>query len=591
MEHSLSIDRTLSQRESTLLSSTGFYTLARVFILVLLLVSSRLLTGDSIWPPFSSHHPISILIWLYAALTGIAALGLALPQRDMVARAALVLDFVMLTLLTYFNHTPHDLFYPLYIVPLVGTTMLMHRNAGLVLGVVAALGYGVAFLLSYAFDSNRTVFQDPLGSVALVLRSALMVIIPWLTSGLAERWSASNRRSVELAEEKRLVALAQADNYRDQMRALYEVAYTLSTTSSYQKVLDSLLSESRKLVPYRCGLVLLASERRNELFVAAENGLEDVTSRTTITLGQGPISDAIRSPEPFVVDDLSVEPVFDHLPTLRRCHTVCAVPLRSGMQTYGALVVGSDKRSAFDEEQLGMLGTLTNYAVVALQNAQLIHDLRTERTKLLSKEEEVRHQLARDLHDGPAQALAAITMNIEFVKRLLDRDPGRVLPELEKLGALAKRTTHEVRTMLFELRPLALETQGLDVTLRQYFERFNSETTELVLDMKPIDTELDTRTEGTLFNIIQESVNNALKHARAQHIWVRLEQKPQGIEATVQDDGRGFDIDKIKASYDKRGSFGLLNIEERAALIGGVAEVHSAPGEGTTVRIILPTGE
>jgi len=115
---------------------------------------------------------------------------------------------------------------------------------------------------------------------------------------------------------------------------------------------------------------------------------------------------------------------------------------------------------------------------VALQNAQLIYDLQQERTKLLSKEEEVRHQLARDLHDGPAQSLAAITMNVEFIKRLLDRDPQRVLPELDKLGQLAKRTTHEVRTMLFELRPLALETQGLDVTLHQYFERFRDNPTK-----------------------------------------------------------------------------------------------------------------
>jgi signal transduction histidine kinase len=292
-----------------------------------------------------------------------------------------------------------------------------------------------------------------------------------------------------------------------------------------------------------------------------------------------------------VIDDLNVEPIFARLETLMRCRSACAIPLRAGLQTYGALIVGSDKRDAFTEEQIGMLTALANYAIAALQNAQLIHDLRTERAKLLSKEEEVRHQLARDLHDGPAQALAAITMNIEFVKRLLERDPARVLPELEKLGALAKRTTHEVRTMLFELRPLALETQGLDVTLRQYFERFETETTKLLLETEPLSAELDTRTEGTLFNIIQESVNNALKHARAEHIWVRLEQKAHAIEATVQDDGRGFDVQKVKASYDKRGSFGLLNIEERAVLIGGVAELHSAPGEGTTVRIIVPTGE
>ena len=235
-----------------------------------------------------------------------------------------------------------------------------------------------------------------------------------------------------------------------------------------------------------------------------------------------------------------------------------------------------------------MLVALANYAIIALHNAQLVHDLRQERVKLLSKEEEVRHQLARDLHDGPAQALAAITMNVEFIKRLLERDPQRVPPELDKLGGLAKRTTHEVRTMLFELRPLALETQGLDTTLRQYLERFQGSSTEISLESNEITANLDTKTEGTLFNIIQEAINNALKYAKAQHIWVRLRQTSTSLEVTIQDDGRGFDLQKVLASYEKRGSFGLLNIEERAKLIGGASELMSAPGEGTTVRVTLP---
>lgn len=142
--------------------------------------------------------------------------------------------------------------------------------------------------------------------------------------------------------------------------------------------------------------------------------------------------------------------------------------------------------------------------------------------------------------------------------------------------------------MLFELRPLVLETQGLDVTLRQYFERFQGAATQIILESEPINANLDTKVEGTLFNIIQESVNNAMKHAQAKHIWVRLKQTPTSLETTVQDDGRGFDLQKVRATYEQRGSFGLLNIEERAKLIGGVAELHSAPGQGTTVRVMVP---
>jgi signal transduction histidine kinase len=184
-------------------------------------------------------------------------------------------------------------------------------------------------------------------------------------------------------------------------------------------------------------------------------------------------------------------------------------------------------------------------------------------------------------------------MNIEFIKRLLERDPGRVNAELDKMSALAKRTNHDVRTMLFELRPLVLETQGLLVTLEEYLDRFRNSHpgTAIVLESAEMgDIHLEAQVEGTLFNIIQEAVNNALKHAQANHIWVRLRREGINLLTVVQDDGVGFDLQKVLASYEQRGSFGLLNIDERARLVGGNAELESTPGKGTRVTILVPLG-
>jgi signal transduction histidine kinase len=418
----------------------------------------------------------------------------------------------------------------------------------------------------------------------------VMVLIPWLSASLAERWSANNRQSIERAENKQAHALAEANAYRDRAHAMYEVAYALSTNPNDQSILDTTLAEGRKLMEYSCGAVLLATGNLDELFVAASFDLGASEKQQTITLGHGEISNSIREGLPFVIENLQLEPVFAPLPTLMQNRAACAIPLRSGKQNFGIMVVAAGSSAVFTDDRVEMLSALANYSLIALQNAHLINDLRNERTKLLSKEEEVRHQLARDLHDGPAQSLAAITMNVEFIKRMFERDPGRVIAELDKLSTLAKRTTHEVRTMLFELRPLALETQGLGETLRQYFERFQDSAgnTQILLETGTLDVSLDTKTEGTLFNIIQEGVNNALKHARAQHIWVRVHHIGDQVETVIQDDGRGFDIQKVKATYDKRGSFGLLNIEERAQLVGGTAELHSTPGQGTTVRVVVP---
>jgi signal transduction histidine kinase len=571
-----------------MLSGDRFYIIARWATLVLLAVISSLLARQSFWPPTLVMSPILQLVWGYALFNLLASLALFVPQLGTLLNVAFLVDIVFISLFTYFSRDPRDLFYPLYLLPLVSAAFRLRPSASLLSGVVAAVAYISAYLLARIGPDNGTPPYEAVSLMALLLRAIALVCIPWLTSGLAERWTSSNRLSVALAEQKHQDALGEANAYRDQMRSLYEVAYTLSTTMNYQSVLDAALSESRKLVPYTCGLVLLSTGSPDELYIAAAAGLNELDKQQRIQLDLGRIGQALRSGEPCIVDDISAEPELRTITALANCRSACLVPLRAALRTYGLLLIASDRTKVYSQEQLGMVIALANYAIIALHNAQLVYDLRQERSKLLSKEEEVRHQLARDLHDGPAQSLAAITMNVEFIKRLLERDPPRVIPELDKLGALAKRTTHEVRTMLFELRPLALETQGLDTTLRQYLERFQGNGPEIVIESNEISASLDTKSEGTLFNIIQESINNSLKYAKAEHIWVRLKQTPTTLEVTVQDDGRGFDLQKVLASYEKRGSFGLLNIEERAKLIGGTSELTSALGHGTTVRVTVP---
>jgi signal transduction histidine kinase len=573
-----------------MLGGDRFYAVARWIVVVLLFGISALVSQQSIWPPLVSGHPFTTLAWVYMLFSLLVTAALFSHVLAPILSVAFVVDIAFITLYTYLNTDPRDIFYPLYLLPLVSAAFRLTPSRSLLTGVVTAAVYCAAWLLARLGPDNGMVPRDLIGLVSLLMKGAGLVFIPWITGGLAERWSTSNRTSVALAEQQRLDALAEANAYRDQMRALYEVAYTLSTTSNYQNVLNVALAECHKLVPYTCGLVLLSTGEPDTLFVAASHNLTERDRAQRLTVGKGQVGQALRAADPSIVEDISLDPEVLPIEALARCRAACFIPLRSGINTYGVMIVASAVAGAFDEEQLGKLVALASYALVALQNAQLIFDLRQEREKLLSKEEQVRHQLARDLHDGPAQALAAITMNVEFIKRLLEREPARVLPELDKLGALAKRTTHEVRTMLFELRPLVLETQGLDVTLAQYLERFQGNGTQIILEAENVSAQLDTKTEGTLFNIIQESINNALKHARADHIWVRIKQTESAIETEVQDDGRGFDLAKIRNSYEKRGSFGLLNIEERASLVGGIAEMESSPGKGTTVRVIVPLG-
>ncbi|PDV97249.1 GAF domain-containing sensor histidine kinase [Candidatus Chloroploca asiatica] len=566
-----------------------FYALARWLTILLLFLITNFLTDQPVWPVSSASPPLVVVFWIYVAVSVLATLALFIPPLATRLELTYLIDIGFISLMMFFGGEQIVIFFPLYLVPLINAAIRQTKLISLLSGIVAALCYIAAFIgwrRIFAADLETTFLEY----VALFLRGLTLIFVPWITAGLAERWSENNRVSVQNARHEAEKALEEAHAYRAQSRSLYEVAYTLSSTVDYGQVLEVTLRESYKLTPYTAGMVLLSAGVPDELYVGASHRLSisDQARQIKVTAG---LAEALHKPNPHILDLATPDPDLLLFDSLTNCRYACLIPLRANLRTYGIVVFAIERAETFAEDEIAGLTALVNYAIIALHNAQLIFDLQEERNKLISKEEEVRHQLARDLHDGPAQAVAAITMNVEFIKRLLERDPERVLDELDKLSALAKRTTYEVRTMLFELRPLVLETQGLKVTLEQYLQRFqqNSTGTKLVLEADGLDeVHLETKTEGTLFNIIQESINNALKHARAKHIWVRLQRDGNNLIAVVQDDGIGFDLNEIMRSYEKRGSFGLLNIDERARLVNGTAELASTPGQGTKVTITVP---
>jgi signal transduction histidine kinase len=573
-----------------LLRGDRFYTFARWLILALLALVTSILSREPIWPLSAESAPLVWIFWGYVAFGVFATFALIAPPFNPLLHWAYLCDILFISLMALFGGEGSAIFFTLYLLPLIGAALRQQPFISFISGLFAAIFYITAVLI-WRGTLGSGAMPSMLDYLAFTLQGVTLCFIPWITSGLAERWSANNRQSVAVAEEQRQRALAEAQGQRDKARALFEVASSLSSTMDYRHVLEATLRESRKLVAFRVGAVLLSTGRHEEVYIAAGEGLEVTDQNRQLPVSRGQLAQALRSPDPQVIADVGQEPDLQVLTSLRGCRSACIIPMRANMRTYGLLLVASERPAAFNGEELDMLTTLASYAIVAMLNAQLIFDLKEERNKLISKEEAVRHQLARDLHDGPAQSLAAITMNLEFIKRLLERDPSRVPEELDKLSQLSKRTTYEVRTMLFELRPLVLETQGLRVTLEQYLERFkgNNNGSQILLDTEGVDEiQLDTKTEGTLFNIIQEAVNNALKHARAKHIWVRMRRDGAMLTTIVRDDGIGFDKTEVMRTYERRGSFGLLNIDERARLVGGHANLESEPGKGTVITIVVP---
>jgi len=236
------------------------------------------------------------------------------------------------------------------------------------------------------------------------------------------------------------------------------------------------------------------------------------------------------------------------------------------------------------------MSSIAGQAAIAIENARLYQQLRQERDYIIKAQEDVRRELNRKLHDGPVQLLSAISMSLDHLERLNQLKPDAVQNEIDALRNLVHKAARDARNILFELRPIVLETQGLVAAFERYVEQLQS-SENFALHFKTVEyAGYDVKVAGTIFSIVQEAINNIRRHAEAQNVWLTLEVRNERFVVTVRDDGVGFDVNKKLNEYDRRSSFGLLNMRERAALIDAELQIESVtepPNRGTLVQLIL----
>lgn len=392
-------------------------------------------------------------------------------------------------------------------------------------------------------------------------------------------------------EADKLAMLQRAERDLRELRLLSEVGQSLAINLD----LTSLLNDIRMRAPgvvgaARCSIFILEPETNELVLDIIEDGRQFRMPAT-----QGIAGWVATHGIPQVVND--VEQDTRWYDAIAResdfpSQSLVCVPIRVRDRIIGVMQL-LNKRDGehFTDQDVQLLTTLAAQAGIAIENARLYRQLKEERDRLLIQEGQVRNAIARDLHDGPTQRLSAVLMNIEFIKKLLVAMPERVAPELDTLSDLVQRTITDLRTFLFELRPLGLETQGLLVTMQRYVSRWqdpSGKDTRLRLQAPTSIPRLDPEVEGAVFIIIQEAINNARKHANAPEIVVYLYVEEGHLVASVRDRGKGFNVDLVLSNYEERGSLGLSSMRERAALIGSELRIRSEPNNGTIVELRVP---
>jgi len=209
-------------------------------------------------------------------------------------------------------------------------------------------------------------------------------------------------------------------------------------------------------------------------------------------------------------------------------------------------------------------------------------------SRIIQAQEEERRRVAREIHDGPAQSMANIVLRAEFCERLIDKDIVLAKKEIGHLKDLVRKSLKDVRKIIYDLRPMALDDLGLIPALKRYIEEF-IESFGINVNFLPSETQarLPNTLEVTIFRVIQEALQNVQKHSEAKIVTIELIITEPQVFLNIQDNGKGFRALETLVDKDRDG-YGLLGMKERVELLNGQFNIQSEPGQGTDIKINIP---
>jgi two-component system, NarL family, sensor kinase len=388
-----------------------------------------------------------------------------------------------------------------------------------------------------------------------------------------------------------------------ELSILNDVARALNASVDLSTLLARALEKVTELLALSTGWVLLFDEASGEPYVAAAQNLPPgLRQEPKFLTGWCYCLDAFQDGELDGAVNVSVISCsrLRKLGQARgkskggtaglRFHASVPLEVSAGdaLQRLGMLNVAGPEWRELGADELNLLRTIGDVLGVAIERARL-HARRLE-----AAQAEERNRLAREIHDTIAQDFSAIAFQLEAAEALLDQpgEPERIRRSLTAALDLARKGLEEARRSVLDLRAAPLEGRTLPVALAALAalaaEADTASAPTVVFETSTEDP-LPPAVEVGLYRIAQEALQNALRHAGAARIVIRLESSPESVRLTVEDDGRGFAIGDA-AEGRAAGRFGLVGMRERARLLGGTFQIESTPGAGTRINTEVPHG-
>jgi signal transduction histidine kinase len=378
-----------------------------------------------------------------------------------------------------------------------------------------------------------------------------------------------------------------------QLEALLKLQQDLALEANIDRVLGRIVATALRMLDCERATLYVLDQGKNELWsrVLTESELKEI--RLPLD-GRSLAAEVARTGHLLRIDAPYEDPRFDPSVDARtgfRTRSMLVAPIDArDHRRLGVLQAVNDREGIFQEDDERFIQALAGAAGVALEFVELSEELAAERLRVVKVVEEERHRLARELHDGVAQTLANAAISIELVTRRAATDVEGALADLGPLRARLVEQQAGLRDILFALRPLALEDGGLPAAIAALAKRVDGMNGSHVVTRRMESARrMAPEIEAGAFTVIREAANNAIKTGRASNVSIDVYDDGNAVVAVVEDDGQGFDVAAVLQSYAKRGSLGLLQMRESARLIGAQLSLDSSPGQGTRVRLRIPT--
>ncbi|WP_456277619.1 sensor histidine kinase [Bacillus sp. AK128] len=369
------------------------------------------------------------------------------------------------------------------------------------------------------------------------------------------------------------------------------------------KMLDQILEKMVDTVEVSKDEIFRIGEQSRQEFESLSNELKELKAQVLLIIDEGDklevhtklarkrLSDVSKHFKNFSEEE--IREAYEKAHSLQMDLTVVRQKekqLRDRRDEIERRLVGLTETIERAEALVGQISVVLNYLDSDLRAfGDLVEDAKQKQDyglRIIEAQEEERRRLSREIHDGPAQMLANVMMRSDLIEKIYrERSGEEAIQEIRNLRVMVRNALYEVRRIIYDLRPMALDDLGLVPTLKKYLdtiEDYNKSASIRFVHLG-IDKRLSSKLEVALFRLIQESVQNACKHADASEITVKLEIQQKQITVMVKDNGKGFNIGEKKEK-----SFGLIGMRERIEILEGQLVINTGPNNGTTIMMKIP---